>query len=87
MNWRDDDEDKVVNEHTLEPMGGRIRIGQPMCFRNRRIAEPNPKPKPRLIFLPPVSTRASFWLPLGRFAVVPQPVEPSGTDPHDDFAA
>lgn len=71
---------------TLEPMSGRDQNRMPTCYRIRRVAEPTPKQPSRLLFLPPVWTRASFWLPLGRVAV-PRPGESSRTDPHDDFAA
>jgi hypothetical protein len=70
----------------LEPMGKRDRDKSPTCYRIRRVAEPTPKQPSRLLFLPPVWTRASFWLPLGRVAAPPTGETPE-PDPHDDFAA
>jgi hypothetical protein len=67
-------------------MGERDQGKTPTCYRIRRAAGPTPKQPSRLLFLPPVWTRASFWLPLGRVAV-PQTGETPKPDPHDDFAA
>jgi hypothetical protein len=71
----------------LEPIARDSRLGQPSCYRVRRVEEPSPKQPSRLLFLPPVWTRASFWLPLRAFAPVPRSAEPTDTGPRDDFAA
>lgn len=78
---------KTPGARTLEPIARDHRFGQPSCYRVRRIEEPAPKPPSRLLFLPPVWARASFWLPLRAFAPAPRSAESSGTDPRDDFAA
>jgi hypothetical protein len=70
----------------LEPMGGLDQSRMPTCYRIRRVVEPTPKQPSRLLYLPPVWTRASFWLPLGR-VVAPRMGETPKNDPHDDFAA
>jgi hypothetical protein len=72
---------------TLEPIARDNHFGQPSCYRVRRTVEPAPKQPARLLFLPPVWARASFWLPLRAFEAAPRPAKPSGTDPRDDFAA
>lgn len=72
---------------TLEPLAGRERTGQPLSYRIRRVAEPAPKQPSRLLFLPPVWTRASFWLPLRDVAMPPRPSASSDPGPRDDFAA
>jgi hypothetical protein len=87
MSVRNDEKTNAAGARTLEPVAGRVRTGQPACYRVRRVVEPAPKQPSRLLFLPPVWTRASFWLPLGRFAAVPQRSETPSTDPQDDYAA
>jgi hypothetical protein len=78
---------KTLGARTLEPIARDNRFGQPSCYRVGRLAEPAPKHPSRLLFLPPVWARASFWLPLRDLASAPRPVESPGTDPRDDFAA
>ena len=87
MSERNDEKAKPVGARRLEPMAGRTRGGQPTCYHLRPVVEPAPKQPSRLLYLPPIWTRASFWLPLGRFAAPPQPGETPSTDPHDDCAA
>jgi hypothetical protein len=77
---------EAMKARTLEPMGERDQGKMPTCYRVRRAPEPTPKQGSRLLFMPPVWTRASFWLPLGRVAAPPTGETPK-PDPHDDFAA
>jgi hypothetical protein len=79
--------DKTPCPRTLEPIARDSHFGQPSCYRVRRGEESAPKQPSRLLFLPPVWARASFWLPLRPFAPAPRSSEPTGTDPRDDFAA
>jgi hypothetical protein len=78
---------KAPGARTLEPIDRDTRFGQPSCYRVGRVAEPASRLPSRLLFLPPVWARASFWLPLRDLASAPRTVEPSGSDPRDDFAA
>jgi hypothetical protein len=71
----------------LEPVGGCDHTGTPTSFRVHRAAEPAPKRPTRLLHLPPIWTRASFWLPVANFVAPAPPTEPRRIDPHDDFAA
>lgn len=71
----------------VEPIAGDRRFGQPSCSRVRRVEEPAPKQPSRLLFLPPVWARASFWLPLRDLASASRSVESTDNDPRDDFAA
>jgi hypothetical protein len=85
MTHRDGDNRKTnARVHTLEPIAGSGKGETPTVSRIHRVVESTENPAPRLLFLPPVWTRASFWLPLG---VAPHRGEARVTDPHDDFAA
>lgn len=76
----------VMRAHALQPVGRRDEGEMPPCYRVRRPVEPTPKRPSRLVYLPPVRTRAGFWLPLGCVAA-PRSGESPRTDPYDDFAA
>ena len=77
----------IGSTRVLEPVGEFDHRGMPTSYRVRRVAEPAPKQPSRLLYLPPVWTRASFWLPVGTFLTPPQSAETRRPDPRDDFAA
>ena len=74
---------KSGRDRVLEPIGQPDHTGAPTSYRLRRAEEPRPTQPSRLLYLPPVWSRVSFWLPVGLTEPKPAPCP----DPHDDYAA